>query len=209
MEPNTQPFTLRSVAGLPDSAPGAGDSVIIVIDAQIEYTTDGKLPLPGTNEAVDRIDAIIGRARATATPVIHVAHQGRAGGLFDPEHGGRIIAQVSPADGEVIVTKTLPNAFAGTELQLEVERTGRTSLVLVGFMTHMCVSSTARAALDFGLESTVISDACATRSLPSADGQSDMPADTIHTASLAALADRFCVVTDSATLTEQWGEPRA
>ena len=206
MQPS--PFTLRSAAGLTDSAPDFEHSVVIVIDAQDEYTTDGKLPLPGVDDAIGRIDKIIRRARATATPVIHVAHQGRAGGLFDPEHGGRIIAEVSPADGEVIVTKTLPNAFAGTDLQLKVEQTGRTNLVLVGFMTHMCVSSTARAALDLGLESTVISDACATRSLPSADGQLDIPADTVHAASLAALADRFCVVTDTATLTERWGESR-
>ncbi len=208
MEQSTQPFTLRSAAGLADSAPEAGESVLIIIDAQDEYTTDGKLPLPGVDDAIDRIDAIIRRARATATPVIYVAHQGRAGGLFDPEHGGHIIARVSPSEEEVIVTKTLPNAFAGTNLQLQVEQSERTNLVFVGFMTHMCVSSTARAALDLGLECTVVSDACATRSLPSADGESAIPADAIHAASLAALADRFCVVTDTATLIERWGDPR-
>ena len=204
-----KPFTLRSAAGLPDSAPDFEDSTVIVIDAQTEYSADGKLPLPGIEDAVDQIGAVIGRARATATPVVHVAHQGRAGGLFDPQEGGRIIEQVSPADGEVVVTKTLPNAFAGTDLQLEIEETGRTNLVFVGFMTHMCVSSTARAALDLGFDSTVVSDGCATRSLPSANGQLDLAADTVHSAALAALADRFCAVVDTAALIEHWGEPHA
>lgn len=207
MQHSTQPFTLRSAAGLPDVPPNAEDSVVVVIDAQTEYTTDGKLPLTGIEHAVGHIAEIIGHARAIGTPVIHVAHQGRAGGLFDPEQGGRIIPAVSPADAEMVVSKSLPNAFAGTDLQQQVERSGRTSLVLVGFMTHMCVSSTARAALDLGLETTIISDACATRSLPSADGEHDVSADSIHAVSLAALADRFGVVTDTATLTQHWGDP--
>jgi hypothetical protein len=57
-------------------------------------------------------------------------------------------------------------------------------------MTHMCVSTTVRAALDLGYRCTVIATACATRDLP--DGRGGVvPAGIVHRANLVALADRF------------------
>jgi isochorismate hydrolase len=67
-------------------------------------------------------------------------------------------------------------------------------------MTHMCVSSTARAALDLGLNATVVRDATATRSLPSTGSGGPIAAELVHEIALAELADRFSVVTDTATL---------
>jgi nicotinamidase-related amidase len=66
-------------------------------------------------------------------------------------------------------------------------------------MTHMCVSSTARAALDLGYPVTVAADASATRDLP-APGGGVVSAGDLHRAELAALADRFACVTDSASI---------
>ncbi len=67
-------------------------------------------------------------------------------------------------------------------------------------MTHMCVSSTVRAALDFGYRCTVVAGACATRDLPDGAG-GVVPAPVLHRAELAALSDRFAtVVADSAAL---------
>lgn len=61
-------------------------------------------------------------------------------------------------------------------------------------MTHMCVSSTARAALDLGYRVTVAGDAAATRDLPDPSG-GVISADALHRAALAELGDRFAVVT--------------
>lgn len=66
--------------------------------------------------------------------------------------------------GDAVVEKPLPNAFAQTDLAERLS--GQNELVLVGFQTHMCVSSAARAALDLGFRVTVAADACATRALP-------------------------------------------
>jgi nicotinamidase-related amidase len=61
-------------------------------------------------------------------------------------------------------------------------------------MTHMCVSSTARAALDLGYRTTVVSDGSATRALPSPIDGSAIPGEAVHQAALAELADRFSIV---------------
>lgn len=185
-----QPPTLLELAGVANETPTLADSVVIVIDAQREYL-DGHLPLPAIQPALDNIARIIAEARVVDTPVIHVAHLGAAGGLFDPAGGGRIIDQVGPVDGEIVVTKGLPNAFAGTTLRDVVKDLDDPHLMICGFMTHMCVSSTARAATDFGLSSTVVVDASGTRALPGPAGSPALSAHDIHRAALAELSDRF------------------
>ncbi|MHA1536613.1 MAG: isochorismatase family protein, partial [Alphaproteobacteria bacterium] len=105
-----------------------------------------------------------------------------------------IIDAVAPVDGESVIEKPLPNAFAKTTLAEALEKTGRKEIVFAGFMTHMCVSSSVRAALDLGYRATIVAEACATRDLPAATGGEAIAARALHEASLAALADRFAVI---------------
>lgn len=187
------PRTLLEMAGA-DLRPGAlTQSAVIVIDAQNEYL-DGKLALPGVKPALDALSTLLARARDAGTPIIHIAHKGRPGGLFDREgHGGEIIGAVAPISGEPVIEKPLPNSFAQTTLDSELKALGRKSLILAGFMTHMCVSSTARAALDLGYRVTIAGDAAATRDLPDPLG-GVVSADALHRAALAELGDRFAII---------------
>ena len=189
--------TLLQMAGADLTPPKLSEAALVVIDAQREYV-DGALPLPGIVPALERIAALLAAARKAGAPVVHVQHRGRPGGLFDPEKPAfEIAAQAAPRDGEEVVGKGLPNGFAGTRLKDVLDATGRKRLVIAGFMTHMCVSSTARAALDLGYQTTVVADACATRDLPRPGGGTIAAAD-LHAAELAALADRFAIVCDAA-----------
>jgi len=185
------PKTLLEMSGADMRPAPLAQSTLVIIDAQNEYL-DGKLALPGIGPAVDALARLLAKARAAAAPVVHVQHKGRAGGLFDAR-GGAIIDAVKPAGGESIVSKPLPNAFAQTDLDATLRKIGRTQLVIGGFMTHMCVSSTARAALDLGYKATVAADAAGTRDLPDPMG-GVIAAAALHRAALAELADRFAVV---------------
>ena len=161
----TTPKTLLEMAGADLRPAPLAQSTLVIIDAQNEYL-DGKLALPGVKPAVDALARLLAKARAAGAPVVHIQHKGRAGGLFDLEaRGGAIIDAVKPAGGEHRA-KPLPNAFAQTDLDATLKKLGRTQLVIAGFMTHMCVCSTARAALDLGYKATVAADAAATRDLP-------------------------------------------
>lgn len=187
------PRTLLEMAGADMTPCALSQSAVVIIDAQREYV-DGKLPLPGVAPALDRIAALLERARAASAPVIHIVHHGKPGGAFDPGGpGGAIADPAAAAEGETVIPKGLPNSFAGTALQETLQGRGAKQLVLAGFMTHMCVSSTARAALDLGYRTTVVSDAAATRDLPDPSG-GVVRAQDLHKASLAALADRFAIV---------------
>jgi nicotinamidase-related amidase len=190
----TEPQTLRSMAGAPADPARLGDAVVIIIDAQNEYVS-GALPLPGVEEALAEIDALLTKARSAGAPVIHVKHIGAAGSAFDPDDPrGDFAEGAKPLPGEAIVEKRLPNAFADTNLGVRLTASGKKKLIVAGFQTHMCISSTVRAATDAGYDSTVIASACATRDLPSSDGSSAVSAKDIHEISLASLADRFAVI---------------
>jgi nicotinamidase-related amidase len=191
----TTPKTLLEMSGADMRPPPLSGAALVIIDAQNEYL-DGKLALPGVEPATEALARLLAKARASGAPVVHVVQKGRPGGLFDLEaRGGAVIDAVKPAAGEHTVQKPLPNAFAQTELDATLKKLGRTRLVIAGFMTHMCVSSTTRAALDLGYKTTVAADAAATRDLPDPTGSGVISADALHRTALAELADRFAIVT--------------
>jgi nicotinamidase-related amidase len=98
---------------------------------------------------------------------------------------------------EPVVVKQYPNSFVDTAFDHHLKKVGATNLLIVGFMTHMCVNSTARAAFNIGYAPTVVAAATATRALPGVDGE-PVPAAVIQAASLAGIADLFAVVVPDA-----------
>lgn len=189
-----RPKTLLELAGVTLAPSPLSSATLLVIDAQREYV-DGKLPLSGVDSALTEIAGLLARARKTGTPVIHIQHKGRPGGAFGPDTPGYAIdAKAAPAAGEPLIQKGLPNAFAGTDLKAALEAAGRKELILAGFMTHMCVEATARAATDLGFKSTIVAAATATRDLPDPITGAAVPAAEVHRNALTALNDRFAVI---------------
>ena len=196
--PAHEPQTLLKMVGVKSEASHLSDSVVVIIDAQREYV-DGKLRLDGIDASLKEASIMLERARKAGTPVIHVVHKGKPGGvLFNPDGPYfEIASAVAPKQDEPVVVKTLPNAFAGTKLEDLISKTGRKNLIVIGYMTHMCVSTTVRAALDKGYRTTVVAGATATRDLPDGSGGT-VSAKDVQRANLAALADRFATVVQSA-----------
>ena len=188
------PKSLLDLAGVTLPTARFEDAVLLVIDHQQEYTA-GKLPLSGIAAAVDAIGRLQATARKAGAPILHVAQNGRPGSaLFDPDGPmARFIPEITPAANEATVIKSLPNAFAKTDLDARLKTIGRSDLIVAGFMTHMCISATSRAALDLGYRATVVAGATATRDLPDGIGGT-IDAATDKRVALAALADRFAKV---------------
>ena len=95
-----------------------------------------------------------------------------------------------------MIVKGFPNSFVQTELEDRLKEAGAQNLVLTGFMTHMCVNSTARGAFNRGYAATVVAGATATRALPGPTGV--VPSEALQAASLAAIADLFGIVVPDA-----------
>ena len=188
----TLPKILLEMAGAPQDSARLSEAVLLIIDAQREYV-DGKLPLAGVDAALRIGGTLLDRARTAGTPVIHILHRG-GGPLFNPENGGyQPAAPLIPQTGETVIDKTMANAFAGTGLQRELEQIGRKKLIVIGFMTHNCVSSTVRAAKDLGYAITIVAPATGTRDLP--DGRGGIiSAARLQAACLAGLSDTLAKI---------------
>ena len=148
--------------------------------------------------ALDEAAALLDRARSAGIPIIHVQHSDGPGSLYDVEgESGAIVTRVAPRDGEAVVVKQYPNSFVQTDFDEKLKAVGAGNLVIAGFMTHMCVNSTARGAFNHGYAPTVVAAATATRALPGV-GDAVVPADMLQAASLAGLADLFAVIAPNA-----------
>lgn len=173
------------------------ESVLIIIDAQREYET-GRLPLSGIHQSAAVIAKLLHAARTHGAPIIHVMQLGKPGGLFDPStDNAHSLTEAAALPGEVIVQKTLPDSFEGTELKSILDKIGRNKLVIAGYMTHMCVSSTVHTAFNFGYTNFVVRDAVATRDLRSGSNDKVISASEINESQLASLKDRFAWIIDS------------
>jgi len=167
---------------------------LVVIDAQNEFSPEGDFPVPGHAEAVAAIARRVERARAEGIPIAWVRHHNRpdepAG--FQPGTWG---AQFTPGFGprpgvatEREFVKEVFGAFTGTDLASWLEERRVTDVVIVGFLTHMCVSTTAREALMLGLNVAVDPEATATEPIERpAIGALSAP--DSHRAALLHLAD--------------------
>lgn len=188
--------TLRSLLALPDTPAPLSQSALILIDCQNTYR-EGIMQLEGVEPALKECASLLKRARDAGTPVIHIQHDAGPGTPYDVRAPiGMIADVVAPAAGEKVITKTFPSSFEQTDLDAELKRLGVKNLVLAGFMTHVCVNSTARAAFNHGYATTVVGNATATRALENPNG-GVLAAAALHNGALTALSDIFAIVVPS------------
>lgn len=189
----SNPTTLRNIVGLPNQPHSLSESALILIDCQNTYRS-GLMQLEGVEPALEEAARLLARARAKGTPVFHIMHDAGPGSPYDVRAEiGQIADIVAPREGEPVIVKAYPSSFEQTTLHEQLQKIGAKNVVLAGFMTHVCVNSTARAAFNRGYGTTVVASATATRALPGPDGDV-LPAKTIHNAALASLADLFAIL---------------
>lgn len=126
---------------------------LLVVDAQNEFSPAGQRPVADHASAVAVIAGRVAEARAAGRPIAWVQHHNRPheSPAFVPGTWG---AELSPGFGpragraaERLFVKDVYGAFTGTPLDAWLREHGVTELLVVGFYTHMCVSTSVREAL--------------------------------------------------------------
>ena len=107
---------------------------------------------------VENASQALQAARQAGIPVIYVVHRGGPFQEYTPDvelHEG-----VTPAPGEMVITKTKPGPFSTTGLDVTLRDMGKDTLVIMGVATSGCVLSAIRWSVDIGYKFIVVSDAC-------------------------------------------------
>jgi nicotinamidase-related amidase len=187
--------TLRELLGLGQEPLHLKDAALVMIDCQNTYRR-GIMQLTGVEPALREAQKLLVLARDNRIPVFHVQHDAGPGTPYDIRDDiGAISAEVAPMAGEAVIVKHYPNAFVQTDLDERLKAAGINNLILAGFMTHMCINSTAHGGFNLGYQSTIVASATAARPLRTANGKI-LEAEEVHEAAIASSRDLYATICD-------------
>jgi nicotinamidase-related amidase len=133
---------------------------LLVVDFVNAYTTPGS-PLyaaPGVTDAVQASVPLLAAARAAGVPLIYTtvsyAPDGRDGGMFVRKAPAllqltagsplaRIVEDLAPEDGDLLIEKKYASAFFGTHLAATLTAARIDTLIMVGCSTSGCIRASA------------------------------------------------------------------
>lgn len=136
---------------------------LVVIDVQKAMFEDPANQPHDGEAVVDRIAALIAKARASRVPVYFVQHDGGAGDSF---HAGKpgfaFHDKLAPQSGDDVTVKHRSSAFHETDFDARLKRAGIDHLIVAGMQSEYCVTSAIRGAHERGYRLTLVSDAHST-----------------------------------------------
>jgi ureidoacrylate peracid hydrolase len=172
-----------------------------VVDCQRAFTDRGHATtVVRPDETLAKILGLVDVCRRLSLPVIatrhvHRRHPGPGGMgswwrtfLTDDDESSQLSEGLSRLRPDTVIEKDRYSAFGGTPLEGLLEEAGVRTLFLCGFMTHICVESTARAAFDLGYDVAVVADACSSIS------------EDLHAAALACMSHALAHIVDACSI---------
>lgn len=179
-------------------------TALITIDVQREYFKDqfsAKLYVPQATTALALTRSLVQFADANGMSIFHVKQLAPPNSPVFAAHSetAELHPELGYGNHHTVIHKKAVSGMADPELDKQLRARGINTVILCGYLTHMCVSSTARDAADLGYHVVVAADACATRDI--ADGNGNViPHDTLHRIALAEIADAFGTVMPTASV---------
>jgi nicotinamidase-related amidase len=130
---------------------------IIVVDMQVGLLNGP--PKHDLEGVIQRINLLTAMVRKQSGKVIWVRHCGRTGDGFERDtEGWSFLPELSRHRDDVVVEKTLNDAFVRTSLQEALERIAPDRVLVTGWATDSCVDSTIRSAISNDYNVVVVSD---------------------------------------------------
>jgi nicotinamidase-related amidase len=164
---------------------------LLVIDAQNEYFT-GKLPISYPAGSLSNVLIAMDAASAKGQSVVVIQHaspQPDAAVFRKGSKQWELHPEVAARPHDVLVHKSLPGSFTGTELETWLRRRAVETVVIAGYMTQMCCDTTARQAMHLGFGVEFLSDATGTLAIKNDAGE--VSDEELHRAILVTQQMRF------------------
>jgi nicotinamidase-related amidase len=179
---------------------------LLVIDVQKGFD-DPSWGNRNNPDAEANIASLISGWRKKKQPIIHVQHCSHEpdSPLRSDAPGYGFKDEARPVAGEKHFVKSVNSAFIGTDLEGYLRDSEVESLVVVGFTTDHCVSTTTRMAGNLGFKVRLVSDATATFDRRGEDGTLYLAGD-IHNIHLASLNGEFCTVRSAEQILREFAQ---
>ncbi len=138
------------------------ETALLIIDVQMAMFAEND-PVYHAEALLEKLKALLAKARAAGIPVVYVQHNtGNGGDLPAGSSAWQINPAVAPLPGEPVVHKRHPDSFQGTTLQEELQKRGISRLIVAGMQTEYCIDTTCRRAYSLGYDVTLVMDAHST-----------------------------------------------
>jgi nicotinamidase-related amidase len=203
-------------AGFGSSVEPHGQSALLVIDVMYGFTGHrdmdesaaiAKYPNACGSQswrAVDTIADLLDVARVAGVPIFYTQDSSgddTTSGVWQEKHGrvgnrqaddSKIVDDIAPRTGDVVLHKKAPSAFFGTDLAAQMEAKGVESLFLAGTSTSGCVRASVVDAFSYKYSVFVVEDAVFDRS------------STSHCVSLYEMHMKYATVVDANKVRGEW-----
>jgi nicotinamidase-related amidase len=149
--------------------------------------------------SLENILAAMDKASASGIPVVVIQHSSSGMAAFQKgSEAWKLHSKVADRKYDVLIEKTLPGSFTGTQLEEWLKAHGIDTVTICGYMTQMCCDTTARQAFHLGFKVEFLSDATGTLDISNNAGT--VKAEELHRAILVTQAMRFSKV----MTTKEW-----
>ena len=163
---------------------------LLIIDVTYEFSGEKREPIleaikkvktacgEEAWDAVDNIQILLQEVRKHSIPIIYtVVDRGSKGGPYAKKNQRakesatyssklyEIVTEVSPMNGEVVITKVAPSAFNGTNLLYQFISQGIDTLIFTGGMTSGCVRASVVDAFTYGFKVALVQEGVFDRGL--------------------------------------------
>jgi nicotinamidase-related amidase len=138
---------------------------LLVVDVQNEFSAGGQRAVPNHSAALAAIQRHVDCARQERRPIAWIRHYNKpeeTPAFIPGTWGAEFSPGLGPKEGfgpEAVFEKEVYGVFTGTMIQEWLGVNGVQSILIVGFYTHMCLSTSAREALSRGFHVSLDPDA--------------------------------------------------
>ena len=155
-------------------------AALLVVDFVLGFTDPEQFGGGNINEAIVHTRRLLAEVRARGLPVaftrVVYADDGSDAGVFclkapalanltEDAPGSQIVAELEPAPGEVILRKTQPSAFFGTDLAPWLVMQGVDTVLVTGCTTSGCVRASVIDAMSHNFRPIVVRECVGDRAL--------------------------------------------
>lgn len=208
MKPSSEVTSVYRTQGFGGVLPIVDNPALVIVDFVNGFADPEQLGGGNIRPAIDATVPLLEQARAYGWPIAHTrilfAEDGSdhnvfvqkvpaMGQLTESNPASAIVPELAPRDGELVIGKRNPSAFAGTLFSAWLTQHRVGTLVVAGCVTSGCVRATVVDAMSLGFYPVVLEDCVGDRALPPHDASLfDMAQKYATVESRDAFLSRYC-----------------